>query len=71
MSNLQPAPRHVLRSRIWFQIRHHQDNLSTNGRHWFVFDLAASLAIGHWVVIRELQATIEQEAAFPMNTSTV
>jgi hypothetical protein len=25
VSNLQPAPRHVTHSRIWFETRHHQD----------------------------------------------
>ena len=43
VSNLQPAPRHVPRSRIWFQIRHHQDKSRANGRHWLTVNWAARL----------------------------
>ena len=31
VSNLQPAPRPVSRSRLWLQIRHHQDKSRANG----------------------------------------
>jgi hypothetical protein len=43
VSNLQPAPRPIPRSRIWFQIQHHQDKSHATGQHRFLFILAAIL----------------------------
>jgi hypothetical protein len=45
VSNLQPAPRHIPRSRVWSQIRHHQGNLRTNGRHQVTCVLAVMQAL--------------------------
>jgi hypothetical protein len=45
VSNLQPAPRHLPRSRIWFQIRHHQDKSCANGRHRLPITCAATFSL--------------------------
>jgi hypothetical protein len=43
VSNLQPAPRHFPRSRIWFQIRHHQDKSHANGCPWLMINWPAKV----------------------------
>ena len=44
VSNLQPAPRPIPRSRNWFQIRHHQSKSRANDRRRFPYVFAANLA---------------------------
>ncbi len=45
VSNLQPAPRPIPRSRNWFQIRHHQGKSRANGYHCFTWFFAAILCL--------------------------
>ena len=44
VSDLQPAPRPIPRSRLWFQIRHHQGRSRANGHHRCTHLLTAILA---------------------------
>jgi hypothetical protein len=42
VSDLNPTPRPVTLSRLWFQIRHHQGKSRANERHRFPYVLAAN-----------------------------